>query len=124
MALQGVRKHFGSLQVLDGIDFNTRRGELLSLVGPNGAGKTTLMRCISDGGERSAGSVLINDHDIERKPPYECVAFGVGRKFQNANDVRRAHRSRVAAHRAHAAASGCRCGRAPRRSICPAQRCR
>jgi branched-chain amino acid transport system permease protein len=84
VALQGVRKHFGSLQVLDGIDFNTRRGELLSLVGPNGAGKTTLMRCISDGGERSSGSVLINDHDIERKPPYECVAFGVGRKFQNA----------------------------------------
>jgi branched-chain amino acid transport system permease protein len=42
------------------------------------------MRCISDGGERSAGKVLINDHDIDRKPPYECVAFGVGRKFQNA----------------------------------------
>jgi branched-chain amino acid transport system permease protein len=84
VALTGIRKHFGSLQVLDGIDFNTRRGELLSLVGPNGAGKTTLMRCISDGGERSAGTVLINDHDIERKPPYECVAFGVGRKFQNA----------------------------------------
>jgi branched-chain amino acid transport system permease protein len=70
--------------VLDGIDFGTRRGELLSLVGPNGAGKTTLMRCISDGGERSAGRILINDHDIERKPPHECVAFGVGRKFQNA----------------------------------------
>ena len=84
VALKGVRKHFGSLQVLDGIDFQTRRGELLSLVGPNGAGKTTLMRCISDGGERSAGTVLINDRDIERKPPYECVAFGVGRKFQNA----------------------------------------
>jgi urea transport system permease protein/urea transport system ATP-binding protein len=82
--LEGVRKHFGSLLVLDGIDFTTRRGELLSLVGPNGAGKTTLMRCISDGGERSAGRVLINDHDIERKPPHECVAFGVGRKFQNA----------------------------------------
>jgi branched-chain amino acid transport system permease protein len=54
-------------------------------VGPNGAGKTTLMRCISDGAERSGGTVLVNDHDIERKPPYDCVAFGVGRKFQNAN---------------------------------------
>jgi len=87
VALEGVRKHFGSLLVLDGIDFNARRGELLSLVGPNGAGKTTLMRCISDGGERSAGRVLINDHDIDRKPPYECVAFGVGRKFQNATTL-------------------------------------
>ncbi len=85
ISLHDVRKHFGSLVVLQGIDFQARRGELLSLVGPNGAGKTTLMRCISDGAERSGGTVLVNDHDIERKPPYDCVAFGVGRKFQNAN---------------------------------------
>lgn len=83
--LEQVRKHFGSLQVLQGIDFSARHGELLSLVGPNGAGKTTLMRCISDGGERSGGTVRVNGHDIERRPPFECVAFGVGRKFQNAN---------------------------------------
>lgn len=85
IAIEQVRKNFGSLQVLEGITFKARHGELLSLVGPNGAGKTTLMRCIGDGGERSAGKILINDHDIARRPPYECVAFGVGRKFQNAN---------------------------------------
>jgi len=85
IALAGVRKHFGSLQVLEGIDFQADHGELLSLVGPNGAGKTTLMRCIGDGAERSAGTIQVNDADIERKPPYECVALGVGRKFQNAN---------------------------------------
>ena len=83
--LADVRKRFGSLQVLDEIQFTARRGELVSLVGPNGAGKTTLIRCISDGNERSAGTVKINDHDIGRRPPYECVAFGVGRKFQTAN---------------------------------------
>jgi branched-chain amino acid transport system permease protein len=71
--------------VLEGIDFHAERGELLSLVGPNGAGKTTLIRCIADGGERSGGSVLLNDHAIGRLPPYSCVAFGVGRKFQTAN---------------------------------------
>ena len=85
IALSGVRKRFGSLGVLEGIEFSARRGELLSLVGPNGAGKTTLMRCISDGAERSGGSVLVNDHDIGRRAPHACVAFGVGRKFQNAN---------------------------------------
>lgn len=85
ISLRGVRKHFGSLGVLEGIEFSARRGELLSLVGPNGAGKTTLMRCISDGAERSGGTVLVNDHDIGRKAPHACVAFGVGRKFQNAN---------------------------------------
>jgi branched-chain amino acid transport system permease protein len=85
LAVEGVRKHFGSLAVLQGIDFTASRGELLSLVGPNGAGKTTLMRCVADGNERSGGTVRINDHDIGRKPPYTCVGFGVGRKFQTAN---------------------------------------
>ena len=85
LAVRDVRKQFGSLKVLEGIDFEARRGELLSLVGPNGAGKTTLMRCIADGDERSGGTVLLNDHDILKLPPYACVAFGVGRKFQTAN---------------------------------------
>jgi branched-chain amino acid transport system permease protein len=85
LEVRGVRKRFGSLLVLDGIDFTARRGELLSLVGPNGAGKTTLLRCIADGGERSAGDIAVNGRSIERRPPYECVRLGVGRKFQNAN---------------------------------------
>jgi urea transport system permease protein/urea transport system ATP-binding protein len=85
LVAKDVRKHFGSLQVLAGINFNAEGGELLSLVGPNGAGKTTLIRCIADGGERSGGTILLNDHDIERLPPYSCVGFGVGRKFQTAN---------------------------------------
>ena len=85
LEVSGVRKRFGSLLVLDGIDFTARRGELLSLVGPNGAGKTTLLRCIADGGERTAGDIVVNGRSIEHLPPYECVGLGVGRKFQNAN---------------------------------------
>jgi len=83
--LEGIAKNFGSLQVLSDVGFDARHGELLSLVGPNGAGKTTLMRCISDGRERSAGVVRINDHSIGTLPPHACVAFGIGRKFQTAN---------------------------------------
>jgi branched-chain amino acid transport system permease protein len=80
-----LSRHYGSLKVLENIDFSARRGELLSLVGPNGAGKTTLMRCVSDGMERSGGRVLINGNDIDRLSPSRCVGFGVGRKFQTAN---------------------------------------
>ena len=83
--LAGVAKHFGSLQVLSGIDFVAYRGELVSLIGPNGAGKTTLMRCMSDGAERSAGTVRIDGHDIAHAAPHACVRFGLGRKFQTAN---------------------------------------
>jgi branched-chain amino acid transport system permease protein len=83
--VRGLGKHFGSLSVLDDVQFTARRGELLSLVGPNGAGKTTLIRCLSDGRERSAGFVAIAGHPIDRLPPDRIVQFGLGRKFQAAS---------------------------------------
>ena len=83
--VRALSKHFGSLSVLDDVQFTARRGELLSLVGPNGAGKTTLIRCLSDGRERSAGFVAIAGHPIDRLPPDRIVQFGLGRKFQAAS---------------------------------------
>ncbi len=85
LTVRGVHRHFGSLQVLQGIDFEAKEGELLSLVGPNGAGKTTLIRCLADGYERSGGDITIFGKDLGRWPPERCVALGIGRKFQTAN---------------------------------------
>jgi len=85
LVVEGVERHFGSLQVLQGIDFRVGRGELLSLVGPNGAGKTTLIRCLADGMEKSGGRVVIFGKDLGRWPPDRCVALGIGRKFQAAS---------------------------------------
>ncbi|WP_155028210.1 ABC transporter permease subunit [Burkholderia pseudomallei] len=85
LQMNGVAKHFGSLKVLQGIDLTANAGELVGLIGPNGAGKTTLMRCMSDGAERSAGTVELCGQDIRQLPPERCVQFGLGRKFQNAN---------------------------------------
>ncbi len=85
LAMRGVTRRFGSLQVLQGIDLEARAGELISLIGPNGAGKTTLMRCMSDGADRTGGDVELCGNDIRRLPPEACVRFGLGRKFQNAN---------------------------------------
>lgn len=85
LRMSGVERHFGSLKVLQGIDFAADSGELVGLIGPNGAGKTTLMRCMSDGAERTAGSVALCGTDIGTLPPERCVRLGLGRKFQNAN---------------------------------------
>jgi branched-chain amino acid transport system permease protein len=82
LALSGVRKHYGALSVLDGIDMTVEPSELVGIVGPNGAGKTTLMRCISDGMERSGGTVAINGHGLRRDSPADIVAYGLGRSFQ------------------------------------------
>jgi branched-chain amino acid transport system permease protein len=85
LRMQEVARHYGALKVLQGIDLEAHAGELVGLIGPNGAGKTTLMRCMSDGAERSAGTVELCGHDIRVLPPEACVRFGLGRKFQNAN---------------------------------------
>jgi branched-chain amino acid transport system permease protein len=102
LSVRGVHKHFGSLKVLDGISFDAHAGELLSLIGPNGAGKSTLMRCIADGAQRSGGTVEIGGAEIRRLAPYDCVALGVGRKFQTAtvfDSLSVAEALRIARHR-------------------------
>jgi branched-chain amino acid transport system permease protein len=85
LEIRDVHRSFGSLQVLSGITISAHHDELISVVGPNGAGKSTLLHCVSDGNARSSGEVIINGTNIGRRPPYGCVSFGVGRKFQTAN---------------------------------------
>lgn len=85
LVMQDVTKTYGSMKVLQGINLTAHAGELVGLIGPNGAGKTTLMRCMSDGADRTSGTVQLCGEDIRRLPPEACVRFGLGRKFQNAN---------------------------------------
>jgi branched-chain amino acid transport system permease protein len=81
--IDGLTCRYGSLTVLDGIDVEGKQGQLLSIVGPNGAGKTTLMRCISNGTERTGGTVTVAGTEIGRSSPQKIVGLGVGRSFQN-----------------------------------------
>ena len=59
---------YGSLKVLEGVAFKALGSELLGIIGPNGAGKTTLMRCVSDGYERTGGTVAVFGQGIARAP--------------------------------------------------------
>ncbi|NVZ60618.1 branched-chain amino acid ABC transporter ATP-binding protein/permease [Pseudomonas gingeri] len=85
LVMDEVTKSYGSLKVLQGINLTAQAGDLVGLIGPNGAGKTTLMRCMSDGADRTSGTVHLCGNDIRRLPAEACVRFGLGRKFQNAN---------------------------------------
>jgi branched-chain amino acid transport system permease protein len=82
LAVKALVKKYGSSTIIDGIEFIARGSEILSIVGPNGAGKTTLMRCLSDGMERTSGTVTFYGSDLARRPSYAVVALGVGRSFQ------------------------------------------
>jgi branched-chain amino acid transport system permease protein len=85
LVAEGLTRSYGSLQVLEGIDLVGRRGEIVGVVGPNGAGKTTLMRCLSDGGERTAGTVTVGSAEIRRTAPDRVAGLGMGRSFQHTN---------------------------------------
>ncbi|MGW5781619.1 amino acid ABC transporter ATP-binding protein [Streptomyces sp. NPDC003863] len=61
---EGVRKHFGKLQVLKGIDLTVERGQVCCLLGPSGSGKSTFLRCINhlekiDGGKLTVDGELV-----------------------------------------------------------------
>jgi polar amino acid transport system ATP-binding protein len=56
---RGIRKSFGSLEVLRGVDLDLRSGEVLCILGPSGSGKSTLLRCINHLERPSAGLVLL-----------------------------------------------------------------
>jgi polar amino acid transport system ATP-binding protein len=58
--LTGVRKSFGRLEVLRGIDLNVDRGSVLCIMGPSGSGKSTLLRCINHLERVDAGQVLVD----------------------------------------------------------------
>lgn len=84
--VRGVRKSFGDLEVLRGVDLDINSGEVLCIVGPSGSGKSTLLRCINllvfpDEGEVYLDSVALTDPRI--RP--EWVRQQIGMVFQSFN---------------------------------------
>jgi ABC-2 type transport system ATP-binding protein len=63
ITVRGVRKSYGSVNALDGVDLTVRRGEVLALLGPNGAGKTTLTEILEGHRAADAGELDVLGHD-------------------------------------------------------------
>ncbi len=61
--MRDLRKRYGEVEAVRGIDFSVRRGEVFGLLGPNGAGKTTTVEILEGYRERSGGSVSVLGHD-------------------------------------------------------------
>ncbi len=77
LACRGVDFSYGRLQVLFGVDFTVRDGEILALLGVNGAGKSSLLKVISGIGLPSAGSVRLKGTDITYLDAERRVRLGV-----------------------------------------------
>ncbi|MBM2623674.1 ABC transporter ATP-binding protein [Actinoplanes sp. LDG1-06] len=71
IALSGLRKTFGAVEAVAGIDLEIADGEFFSMLGPSGSGKTTVLRMIAGFELPTAGTVWLSGRDVTRQAPYE-----------------------------------------------------
>ena len=69
ITLRNVRKAFGDVEVIPGVDLDIQDGEFVVFVGPSGCGKSTLLRMIGGLEETSRGQILIDGRDVTDQPP-------------------------------------------------------
>jgi len=82
LAAAGIRRRFGALVVLDGVDFAVGAGDAVGIVGPNGAGKTTLLNVLSGALRPSAGTISFRGQDVTRASVARRCRLGIGRAHQ------------------------------------------
>jgi multiple sugar transport system ATP-binding protein len=78
--LQGIKKHFGTVKAVDGVDLQIAEGEIVVLLGPSGSGKTTLMRLCAGLETPTGGQIVINGEVVNDVAPRER---GIAMVFQS-----------------------------------------
>ncbi|SFZ97525.1 Glutamine transport ATP-binding protein GlnQ (TC 3.A.1.3.2) [hydrothermal vent metagenome] len=84
--IENLRKNFGDLEVLRGINKNIDKGEVVAIIGPSGSGKSTLLRCVNLLDDISSGTIRIKGQDItDPKADINKIRQNVGMVFQHFN---------------------------------------
>lgn len=83
LVISELRKGFGGVQALDGVNFHIDKGEIVSVIGPNGAGKTSFFNTITGYFPPDSGLIAFNGLDIGGHRPHEITELGIARTFQN-----------------------------------------
>jgi branched-chain amino acid transport system ATP-binding protein len=83
LEIRGLKKNFGGIQALGGVDFTVERGSIVSVIGPNGAGKTSFFNVISGLFPPDEGEILFKGEDIAGLAPNQITDRRLARTFQN-----------------------------------------
>jgi branched-chain amino acid transport system ATP-binding protein len=82
LKVANIRKTFGGVTALNGVNMEIDKGKMTMMIGPNGSGKTTLINVISGFYKPDEGQVLFEGRNITGKPPNEVSKEGLVRTFQ------------------------------------------
>jgi len=82
LEIKGVRKLYGELTALAGVDVTVEEGQFHGLIGPNGSGKSTLLKCIAGAEISDGGSITFLGDDITRATSTDRARAGMSLKFQ------------------------------------------
>ena len=85
LELTAVRKQYGLLKVLQGVNLAIAAGERHAIIGPNGAGKSTLFHVISGRQPLTSGSIVLDGTPISGLEPHRIARLGLARSFQISN---------------------------------------
>jgi len=83
IAVRGIRKFYGHVEALRGVDLELMPGEVHALVGDNGAGKSTLVKIISGAIQATEGEVLLDGRRVHFAEPSEALAAGISTVYQS-----------------------------------------
>jgi ribose transport system ATP-binding protein len=82
LTVRGLVKRYPGAEVLHGVDFDVRAGEVHCLLGPNGAGKSTLIKCVSGVVDPTDGEILLSGEPLPAGNPSRALARGVATIYQ------------------------------------------
>lgn len=80
---KGIVKNFGAVQVLRGVDFEARAGEVTALLGDNGAGKSTLIKCIAGTHVPDDGEIIVDGQAQHFRTPSDATQAGIETVYQD-----------------------------------------
>ncbi len=84
--VKGLKKKFGHLEVLNGIDLEVTEGEVVCIIGPSGSGKSTFLRCLNLLEKPTGGTVIVDGTEITgRKVEINKIRENIGMVFQQFN---------------------------------------